>query len=229
MAAKRKSKHAVEAWLEGESAGRPSNSLFETLDELYAEGPDEQAILEAVGRVRQVIETQKPMEIYYDVLKRSPVGPLYLAVSPHGLVAIDFSRTEEAFLAKIRGRLGVTPVRSAAHLADYVRQIREYLAADRTKFDLPIDLSALTTFQRKVLLTVAEVPRGEFTTYAELAKRIGQPKAARAVGQALGSNPMPLVLPCHRVLASDGSMGGYSGRGGVKTKEKLLRLEGARL
>jgi methylated-DNA-[protein]-cysteine S-methyltransferase len=87
----------------------------------------------------------------------------------------------------------------------------------------------LTTFQRKVLLTVAEVPRGEFTTYAELAKRIGQPKAARAVGQALGSNPMPLVLPCHRVLASDGSMGGYSGRGGVKTKEKLLRLEGARL
>jgi methylated-DNA-[protein]-cysteine S-methyltransferase len=229
MTARRKSERAVEAWLEGVGTGASPDFLIETLDELYTVGPDELIISSAVDRVRQVIEQQKPMEIYYDILERSPVGLLCVAVSSHGLVAIDFSGTEEAFLAKLRERLGVMPVRSVDRLADYVRQIGEYLAADRTQFDLPIDLSALTTFQRQVLLTVANVPRGEVTTYAELAKRIGQPKAARAVGQALGSNPIPLVLPCHRVLASDGSLGGYSGRGGVKTKEKLLRLEGALL
>lgn len=92
-----------------------------------------------------------------------------------------------------------------------------------------MDLTSLTDFQRRVLLTTQQVPRGKVTTYGEIACQIGQPRASQAVGQALGRNPVPLVIPCHRVLASDGSLGGYSGGGGVKTKAQLLQLEGVRL
>jgi methylated-DNA-[protein]-cysteine S-methyltransferase len=105
----------------------------------------------------------------------------------------------------------------------------QYLQGRRRTFDLPVDLRHLTPFQQRVLHAAQAVPRGQVSTYGQIARRIGRPRAARAVGQALGSNPIPIVIPCHRVLASDGSLHGYSGRGGIKTKAWLLRLEEARL
>ena len=86
----------------------------------------------------------------------------------------------------------------------------------------------MTPFQRIVLDAIQKVPSGETISYGGLARRIGKPGAARAVGRALGSNPIPIIIPCHRALAADGSLGGYSGRGGVRTKQALLTLEGAR-
>ncbi|NIL95766.1 MAG: methylated-DNA--[protein]-cysteine S-methyltransferase, partial [Planctomycetales bacterium] len=100
-----------------------------------------------------------------------------------------------------------------------------YLEGSRLTFDLPLDLRRVTDFQRQVLQAAAGVPRGQVTTYGEIARQIGKPNAARAVGQALGRNPVPIVIPCHRVIAADGSLRGYSGGGGIRSKAKLLQLE----
>ncbi len=92
--------------------------------------------------------------------------------------------------------------------------------------ELSVDLSSITPFQRSVLKETSNIPRGQVATYAEIAKRIGKPKAVRAVGQALRRNPIPIAVPCHRVIASDGTLGGYAGKLGDKRKVALLRLEG---
>jgi methylated-DNA-[protein]-cysteine S-methyltransferase len=95
------------------------------------------------------------------------------------------------------------------------------------RFELPVDLDRLTPFQVTVLQAARSIPSGSVWTYGQLARTIGSPKASRAVGQALGRNPVPIVIPCHRVVASDGSLGGYSGGGGLQSKRFLLGLEGA--
>jgi methylated-DNA-[protein]-cysteine S-methyltransferase len=105
---------------------------------------------------------------------------------------------------------------------DAARQLDEYFARKRTDFDLPLSLSG-TEFQQQVWLTLAEIPYGETISYAELARWVGRPQAFRAVGQANGANPIPVVLPCHRVIAADGSIGGYGG--GLSAKRLLLALE----
>jgi methylated-DNA-[protein]-cysteine S-methyltransferase len=105
---------------------------------------------------------------------------------------------------------------------DAARQLDEYFARKRSSFDLPLSLSG-TDFQRQVWLTLAEIPYGETISYAELARWVGRPQAFRAVGQANGANPIPVVLPCHRVIAADGSIGGYGG--GLAVKRLLLALE----
>ena len=102
----------------------------------------------------------------------------------------------------------------------------EYFAGQRDSFNVPVDLSRSTDFQQQVLRAAARVPRGGLATYAEIARHIGKPRASRAVGQALARNPVPIVIPCHRVVAADGSLTGYSGRGGIRTKAQLLVLEG---
>lgn len=108
-------------------------------------------------------------------------------------------------------------------LVEAVRQVREYLARERTTFDLPLDLHAATDFQRSVYGELARVPHGRLTTYGGLARALGRPGAAQAVGQAVGANPVPIVIPCHRVVAADGKLGGFSG--GLPVKVALLDLE----
>ena len=132
------------------------------------------------------------------------------------------------------GRLGavvkqgrVREVRFGGHsLADdtVTQQLSEYFAGQRREFDLPLDLSGVTPFRAEVLRALMRVPYGETTTYAELARAVGNPKAVRAVGSACATNPLPILIPCHRVLRTDGSLGGY--RGGEAAKRFLLRLEG---
>ncbi len=167
-----------------------------------------------------------PRRVYYHRLRRTPVGDLFLAVSEVGVLTVEFTSSERAFLRRLRARSGTDPMPSRTRTRQAARQLREFLSGRRVRFDLPLDLSLMRPFQRQVLLAAAEVPHGKVTTYAALARRIGRPGAARAVGQALAHNPLPILLPCHRVLASNGSLGGYSAPGGVRTKSRLLALEG---
>jgi methylated-DNA-[protein]-cysteine S-methyltransferase len=110
-----------------------------------------------------------------------------------------------------------------AAVSKAVKQLEEYFAGERTEFDLPLDLEG-TTFQKEVWSTLAEIPYGKTISYAELASMVGRPTAFRAVGQANGANPIPIILPCHRVLASGGHIGGYGG--GLAMKRQLLAIEG---
>ena len=109
--------------------------------------------------------------------------------------------------------------------ASIARELREYVAGKRRAFDQPLDWRAIKPFQRAVLQAARTIPFGETRSYGWIAQKIGNPRASRAVGRALGANPIPIILPCHRVIASDGGLGGYGG--GVPLKKKLLQLEGA--
>ena len=154
----------------------------------------------------------------------SPIGPLLVAASPSGIVRIGLpSETPGQVLASV----GPEPVRSSKDLASVRRQLDEYFAGTRREFTLPLDLSPASGFRRAALDAMSRLPYGETVTYAELAARAGNPRAARAAGHACATNPIPIIVPCHRVIGSDGSLRGYTG--GLHHKEFLLRLEGALL
>lgn len=167
------------------------------------------ALAEALADARQAL--------YFDTLD-TPVGPLLLAASERGLRAIDY-------LAHQTSDVPRQGVHAPQRLAAARTQLEEYFAGHRTEFDLPVDLRGIGAFGERVLLATAQIPFGQVSTYGELAREIGAPGAARAVGNALGRNPIPIVIPCHRILRGDGSLGGYSGGPGIK--DRLLALEGA--
>jgi methylated-DNA-[protein]-cysteine S-methyltransferase len=166
-----------------------------------------------------------PRPVVYWCALSTPIGRVLVAASDAGLVRVSFGRTATAFAAELRETLGVTPVRSTTHTADVVHQLRAYFAGERRNFDVQVDLSRLSSFHRRVLLAASRIPAGQVVSYGDLARRIGQPRGYRAVGQALGHNPVPIVIPCHRIVAAGGRLGGYGG--GIAIKKKLLRLEGA--
>jgi len=174
------------------------------------------------GRVVEHPDTAKT--IHYASLS-APIGRVLVAVGDAGIVRVRFRQSEAAFVAELERQLGVRPVRSASQTADVVAQLRAYFAGRRRRFDVPVDLSHVTPFVRRVLTATMEVPAGNLVSYGDIARRIGQPRGSRAVGQALGRNPIPIVIPCHRVVASGGGIGGYGG--GLAMKKRLLRLEGA--
>ena len=169
----------------------------------------------------------------------SPVGPLYVAASDAGLCEIDFAEheSEETFRRRLVARgFDPRPVQEAAPdpgeagcavIGDAAHQLREYFGGERDRFDLPLDFTGVSPFTRAVLEATAEVPFGRLDTYREIARRVGKPSATRAVGNALGRNPIPVVVPCHRIVRSDASLGGYTG--GSHIKQRLLALEGVTL
>ena len=217
----------LERWLTGAAAGRaPAFAL--ALDSSYGGGPDAATWNRVQQRLRDRLKASTP-RVYYDRVKSTLVGPLWVAVTDHGLAAVTYGGSKAEFAGWIGRRLRSTPIRSAERTAAARRELDEYLRGRRTAFSVPVDLRHVTPFQRSVLEAARSVPRGQVATYGDIGRSIGKPGAARAVGQALGSNPVPIVVPCHRVLASDGSLGGYSGRGGLSTKRRLLALEGAAL
>lgn len=162
--------------------------------------------------------------IQWDVVQ-SPLGPLYVAATARGLCSVDFGVDANVFMSALDplARIEQNP----AALATVTRQLGEYFAGDRFRFDLALDLHRLTPFQQSVLQVTRGIAAGTVWTYRQVAEAIGRPTASRPVGQALGRNPVPIVIPCHRVIASDGSLGGYSAGAGLDGKRLLLRLEGA--
>lgn len=167
--------------------------------------------------------------IWYGSLDHSQVGPLLIAVGRRGLVAIEFGDDEERFVERLAKASGAPVWRSQDQVAEAVEQLRQYFDGQRREFELAVDLSRASRFRQRVLEAAAKVPAGVVASYGEIARRIGKPRAARAVGQALAHNPIPIVVPCHRVVAADGSLTGYSGGSGIEVKRRLLALEGATL
>jgi len=171
------------------------------------------------------------MENLYTATIRSTIGPLFLAASSYGLVALEFD-------ARLSGQQSIPP--SPRHLREeksgftfedsagatlpYVKELNEYFSGGRREFTFPLDLRG-TDFQLVCWRALLAIPYGETRTYADIARAIGKPNAFRAVGMANNRNPIAIVVPCHRVIASDGTLCGYGG--GLDVKRKLLELEGA--
>lgn len=164
--------------------------------------------------------------LYIGELNGTPVGDLRLATSDLGLVAVEWADSQPQFDAYLQ-RLKRPVQPNARKIAPYAKELREYLNGRRSAFTIPIDWSLFRPFQREALQAVFRIPYGETCTYHDIAIEIGRPNASRAVGRANATNPMPIVIPCHRVIGRDGKLHGYGGGQGLKTKEWLLRLEGA--
>jgi methylated-DNA-[protein]-cysteine S-methyltransferase len=175
-------------------------------------------------RFHEAAERGGLVDVAYD-LAESPVGELLVAVTERGLCKIAY-RPEEA-LDELAAGFGVRVLRIPRRVDRVRRELDEYFEGKRRDFDLETDLSPVPAFQQLALRELAQVPFGQVTTYGALAARIGRPRAARAVGGAMNRNPIPIVLPCHRVVGSTGSLVGYAG--GLDRKEALLRLEGVTL
>jgi methylated-DNA-[protein]-cysteine S-methyltransferase len=156
----------------------------------------------------------------------SPLGPLVVAATPKGLVRISYTdfRGGDEVLEELARRVSPRVLEAPARLDPVRRELDEYFEGRREEFDVPIDWSHLAGFTREVLRATANIGFGEVSTYAGVAAEAGSPRAVRAAGNALGANPMPVVVPCHRVLRTGGKLGGYTG--GLEKKEFLLRLEG---
>ncbi|MBO0768347.1 MAG: methylated-DNA--[protein]-cysteine S-methyltransferase [Solirubrobacterales bacterium] len=154
-------------------------------------------------------------------IEPSPVGDLLVAVTPRGLLTLSYNNDLSPIAASISPRILYVPART-----DSVRrQLEEYFARKRQSFDLDLDFRlARQGFGRRVLAATARIPYGQVSTYKGVATEAGSPRAFRAAGTALGANPLPVVVPCHRVLHADGGLGGYTG--GVERKQTLLALEG---
>ena len=174
--------------------------------------------LELDVRFRDAAAASGLLDAAYDLVD-SPVGTLLLAASERGICRISYTPDPDA----LAGALGPRVLRVPRRLDAARRQLDEYFAGRRRTFDLDVDLRA-APFQEQVLRELARVPFGEVATYGELARRIGKPRAARAVGGALNRNPVPIVLPCHRVVGAGGALVGYAG--GLERKRALLALEG---
>jgi methylated-DNA-[protein]-cysteine S-methyltransferase len=181
----------------------------------------------------QPSNSNMPESIYIGKLPDSPIGTIYLAISERKLLAVGLIDYRDDFILNVKRRrkkMGAFHNRDETAYAPQlleaaIRQISEYLEGKRRDFDLPIDWSMMTPFQEQVLRVTASIPYGAVSTYSEIAQKVGKPSAARAVGSAEGANPVPLVIPCHRVIGSDGKLHGYGGTGGISTKAWLLKLE----
>lgn len=164
--------------------------------------------------------------LYEDRLNGTPVGDLILVVSETGLAAVEWVDAR-ADLDRYLRKLARPVTSDRRKVAPYAREVKEYLGCRRQEFTIPIDWELLRPFQRAALELVYAIPYGETSTYAQIAAQLGRPKASRAVGRANATNPMPLVIPCHRVIGKDGKLHGYGGGSGLATKEWLLNMEGA--
>lgn len=153
----------------------------------------------------------------------SPIGRIHLALIEKGLCEIGIREDEERFTKSLQKTYNIKPVKDDAAFKDLVKLLKRYLNGERIKIDIPFDLKG-TPFEKKVWKALLRIPYGKTKSYGEIAKEIGLPNGARAVGNACGKNPIPIIIPCHRVIAGNGGLGGYTG--GSVIKEKLLKIEG---
>ena len=180
----------------------------------------------AAGRLADRAAHDGLLDVAYTTLD-SPVGPVLVAATPRGLVRISFGDDydHDHVLAELARHISPRVIEAPSYFDAVRRELEEYFQGRRTQFGLPLDWRLTGGFGRKVLRQTARIPYGKVSTYKEMAAKAGSPRGARAAGNALGSNPIPIVVPCHRVLHSGGGLGGYGG--GLDNKVLLLKLEGA--
>jgi methylated-DNA-[protein]-cysteine S-methyltransferase len=160
----------------------------------------------------------------------APVGRVYVAAGPKGVIAVTMGPLDESEAATlVWGMYHIPTLIDRRATSDVTHQLDEYFHGNRWEFDVPLDLRTDTPFQRVVLNYIRRIPAGKTMTYGEIAAALGDSERAIAVGQALAGNPLPILIPCHRVIGADRALVGYSGYGGVETKAALLRHEGALL
>lgn len=176
-------------------------------------------------RFRDAAAAEGLLDVAYDFVD-SPLGTLFVSASPQGVCRISYDADPEAEAESLARDFGLRVLRSPRPIDPARRELDEYFEGRRQTFDLPLDLR-VAEFNRRVLAELARVPYGETTTYGTLAARADHPQAARAVGTVMNRNPIPIVLPCHRVVGANGKLVGYAG--GIERKEALLSLEGALL
>ena len=197
------------------------NEIEQTLREaaatLPAAPPDDARLAERAG-------AEGLLDVAYAIAD-SPLGPLTVAVTDRGLVRVAYpDRPLDGVLEELARGVSPRVLEAPARLDEVRRELDEYFEGRRERFDLPLDWSLTRGFGRKVLQATAKIGFGHVSTYKEMAERAGSPRAVRAAGNALGSNPIPVIVPCHRVLRTGGALGGYTG--GLEKKEYLLTLEG---
>lgn len=184
---------------------------------------------EVLARLHQRLETEAQADGLLDLAYRTvetSVGQLLLAATEQGLVRVAYaSQDHDLVLARLVELVSPRILRAPRRLDAAARQVEEYFAAGRREFDLPLDLRLAKGFRREVLAHLQEIAYGRTESYAQVAQAAGSPRAVRAVGSACATNPLPVVVPCHRVVRSDGVLGGYVG--GAEAKQTLLALEAA--
>ena len=201
--------------------------MSDRIEELLRTGGGD-GVGEAVERFLAKAEDGQLLDVAY-ARAESPFGDLLVAATPRGLVRVGFLHTmdEDAVLDELATRISPRVLRSPARLDEVRRQLDEYFDGRRRRFELRTDRALIHGFARKVLAQTARIPYGSFLTYGEVAAEAGNPRAHRAAGSALARNPIPIVIPCHRVLRSGGVIGNYGG--GPEMKARLLALEGAKV
>ncbi len=179
---------------------------------------------QSLSRLNERAAAEGLLDVAYTTAD-SPFGPLLLATTPRGLVRVGLpSQDEDELLVDLATRVSPRVLESPAQLDPARRELDLYFEGKLTAFDLPLDWQLSKDFRRRVLRAISRIPYGQTRSYTEMAKSAGNERAVRAAGTACGSNPLPVVVPCHRVLRSGGALGGYGG--GLPMKEALLRLEG---
>jgi O-6-methylguanine DNA methyltransferase len=165
------------------------------------------------------------LPIYIGRLSSSPIGPLWVATSSQGVCRVEWEMSLQDFTRQVERGNNMKVIYEESHTAEVLDQLADYLRGIRQHFTLPLDFSGMTPFQVNVLKYTCQIPYGETLSYKDIAVKVGNEHAARAVGRVEATNPIPLIIPCHRVLGSDGSLHGYGGPGGIKLKAWLLQLE----
>lgn len=215
----------------------PNRALFTALSGATSEAirraawtvaePDPDRLAALHDRLADDADQAGLLDLTYRIVD-SPYGALLVVATPIGVVRVAFEREDhDAVLGDLADRLGPRILRDPRRTDDAARQLDDYFAGHRRRFDLAVDLRLAHGFRRTVLDHLLAVDYGTTASYRDVAQAIGHPKAVRAVGTACAHNPVPIVVPCHRVVRSDGTIGQYLG--GVETKAALLVLEGARL
>ena len=197
----------------------------QVIDDLFTAiaTPTDDAELRLHTRLVDEAERDGVLDVSYRTID-SPIGPLLLAATPDGLVRVAFDcEDHDVVLAQLSSDISPRILRAPRRLDGAATQLDEYFSGRRRAFDVPIDLQLAHGFRRTVLAHLRDVAYGETASYAMLAAASGSPNAVRAVGSACANNPLPLVVPCHRVVRSDGSIGNY--RGGTEAKQALLAME----
>lgn len=187
---------------------------------------EEAALERIVGGAFGRLTRREGDPLRYVMMTDTPVGTLGLAASGAGVCRVDYVQDEPQFLQRLFKAFGERPVIRSGALDPTRRQLDRYFSGKRLTFDLEVDLSAVHGFSRKVLEASTRIPVGSVITYGEIAAKAGSPRASRAAGNALHINPVPIIVPCHRIVRTGGNLGGYGG--GVPVKVWLLEHEGAR-